>query len=268
MTTPISVEVLSGGASHHGKVVRIGGTVRRPMGSWSTAVHALLLHLEAQGFPGAPRVLGVDGDYELLSFIPGRTPALPPPQWSRTDQAATSVASLLRSYHDAVLEFDFHRWTNWADFVPKPYRAGGILGHNDTVRSNVVFSEKDCTAIALIDFDRAAPSSVVYELAVAASQWIPLRGEEDDDDTASGLRTSNRLRKFLDDYGVDDSAQRSEILAAIEDNEERNRTTLTDLARSGHPAYRAMVEGGALDRIASRQAFLARHHSTLSNALL
>lgn len=40
-------------------VVRVGDTVRRPVGSHSPLVHTLLRHLEEVGFPGAPRFLGI-----------------------------------------------------------------------------------------------------------------------------------------------------------------------------------------------------------------
>ena len=41
-------------------VVRLGDTVRRPLGDHSDQVHLVLRHLEARGFDGAPRLLGVD----------------------------------------------------------------------------------------------------------------------------------------------------------------------------------------------------------------
>jgi hypothetical protein len=50
---------LSEGWLTHG-VVRLGDTVRRPMGPQSPFVHRLLRHLEAVSFDGAPRLLGVD----------------------------------------------------------------------------------------------------------------------------------------------------------------------------------------------------------------
>ena len=40
--------------------IRSGDTVVRPGGSWTPAVHAVLRHLEAVGFDGAPRVVGYD----------------------------------------------------------------------------------------------------------------------------------------------------------------------------------------------------------------
>ncbi len=51
-------ERLAGGWG--GTVLRTGGTVRRSTGHWTPAVHELLMHLEAVGFDGAPRVFGVD----------------------------------------------------------------------------------------------------------------------------------------------------------------------------------------------------------------
>jgi hypothetical protein len=51
-------------------VVRVGDTVRRPMGRWSPGVHALLLHFETVGFDGARRYLGVDEqEREVLSYV-------------------------------------------------------------------------------------------------------------------------------------------------------------------------------------------------------
>ena len=50
-------EVPLGRGNVSGGVVRIGDTVRRPAGPWTPAVHALLGHLHATGFPGAPRPL-------------------------------------------------------------------------------------------------------------------------------------------------------------------------------------------------------------------
>ena len=55
-------------------VVRVGRTVRRPVRPHTPAVHALLRHLEAVGFDGAPRVLGIDGrNREVLTYLPGFT---------------------------------------------------------------------------------------------------------------------------------------------------------------------------------------------------
>jgi len=65
---------LTGGRTTTG-VVRIGNTVHRPIGARAAFVHALLRHLRARAFDGAPRFLGVDSvGREVLSFLPGSVP--------------------------------------------------------------------------------------------------------------------------------------------------------------------------------------------------
>ena len=66
-------------------VVRVGETVRRPTGPWTPAVHALLDHLEAKGFPGSPRARGLDEQgREILTFLPGPN-GMYQPQWIASD---------------------------------------------------------------------------------------------------------------------------------------------------------------------------------------
>lgn len=47
-----------GGGNVSSGVVRVVDTVRRPVGPWTPAVHALLTRLRDAGFRGAPRVSG------------------------------------------------------------------------------------------------------------------------------------------------------------------------------------------------------------------
>jgi hypothetical protein len=65
-------EIPLAGGNVSGGVVRVGDTVRRPAGPWTPAVHALLDHLHAVGFRGAPRPLGLDDrGREVLTYVPG-----------------------------------------------------------------------------------------------------------------------------------------------------------------------------------------------------
>src|SRR5690348_2933452 len=84
-------------------VVLRGTTVRRQMHPWSAAVHGLLRHLEAVGFP-APRLLDVEGDQEVLTFLPGSSGA---EAWAAvvSEAGLQAFARFLRRYHDAVREF-------------------------------------------------------------------------------------------------------------------------------------------------------------------
>ena len=64
------------GASPVRRVVRVGDTVRRQTAPWTPAVHTLLCHLKAAGFPYAPRALGLDEQgREVLTYIEGASGA-------------------------------------------------------------------------------------------------------------------------------------------------------------------------------------------------
>src|SRR5688500_10217288 len=90
--------VLAGG--NMAPVVRVADTVRRVTGPWTPTVHALLRHLEAIGFDGAPRVHGIDDrGREILDFVPG-TVEWPEMGALLTDDGVARGADLLRRYHD------------------------------------------------------------------------------------------------------------------------------------------------------------------------
>jgi hypothetical protein len=96
---------LAGGDVTDG-VVRVGGTVRRPVGPHSPLVHALLAHLESVGFAGAPRFLGIDSTgREVLSYIDGEVAGRPRPPWIADETRLASVGQLVRAYDDAAASF-------------------------------------------------------------------------------------------------------------------------------------------------------------------
>jgi hypothetical protein len=68
---PRAGEVPIAGGRMTSGIVRRGDRLLRPMGPWSPAVHEYLHHLEAAGFAGSPRVLGTEGDREVLAFLEG-----------------------------------------------------------------------------------------------------------------------------------------------------------------------------------------------------
>jgi hypothetical protein len=111
---------LVGGMDPRYAPVRIGDTVHRPAGSSREGVRALLRHLEAVGFDGAPRHLGVDDEgREVVSFIEGEVPLPPYPAWAMTELAIADLGRLVRGFHEATAGFVAPRdpeWaTDWAD---------------------------------------------------------------------------------------------------------------------------------------------------------
>ena len=56
-------------------LTRHGKAVRHSWHPWSPATRALLEHLSAVGFAQSPRVVGTDGDADLLGYVPGASGA-------------------------------------------------------------------------------------------------------------------------------------------------------------------------------------------------
>lgn len=223
---------LVGGTANRGRVHRVGDTVRRPLRPTTPAVHALLRHLEHVGFDGAPRVLGFDDDgREVLTYIPGQAVTAPAPLWGLTDAALRSVGRLLRRFHDAVRDFDPTPFT-WSQAPSPPFNGGGIT-HNDPNLDNVVFRQG--VAVALIDFDLAAPGHPVWDVAGAARFWAPLRGDTDIADTRR-RRQLDRLHILVEAYGLDPH-NRKLVGDAIIGHHEWMFALVADGARNGIPGF-------------------------------
>jgi hypothetical protein len=252
--------VLDGGTSNHGLVVRVGDTVRRPPSP--PAVRALLRHLERVGFDGAPRVLGHDElGREVLSWIDGDVAILPYPGWALTDAALVTVADLLRRYHEAVRTFD-PGGLPWPTAVPAPY-VSGLVGHNDPNLDNVVF--RDGRAVALVDFDLAAPGSALWDVAIAARLWVPLRDPDDVPDHRAG-RMAERLRLFADAYGLP-ADDRSRLGAAVRATHDWCYDVVRAGAERGQPGYVAFWTPAARAHVERGRRWLAAHAGEVDAAV-
>jgi hypothetical protein len=194
-------EVLAGGIANYGKVVRRGNEVLRPTGPHTPAVHALLAHVRKNGFDGAPRVLGIaDDGRERLEFIPGDVPIPPFPAWSQTDEALASTAALLRRYHDAAADFVAPADAVWSDEL-SDREDGPIICHNDVCPENVVY--RNGIAVAIVDWDFAAPGRALYDLGQLAKMCVPIEPPDNAVKTGRGdLDPFRRLRVLADAYGL------------------------------------------------------------------
>jgi Ser/Thr protein kinase RdoA (MazF antagonist) len=181
-------------------VVRVGNTVRRPVGPWTPAVHALLEHLWSVGFRGAPRPLGIDEKgREVLSFAPGDVPwpfhfGLLEPR----DQLA-NVGRLVRELHDAAAEFVPPPDARWNVLMPAD--RDEMIIHHDLAPWNLVIGER----WVFIDWDNAGPGSRLWDVAYAIHGFVPMSAHPDwqRPDAAS------RLRAFVDAYGLDEGQRRA-----------------------------------------------------------
>jgi Phosphotransferase enzyme family len=183
---------LAGGASGV-PVVRVGETVRRPLHANSEFVQALLLHLEAVGFEGAPRFLGIDDEgREILSYVEGRVyPGVDElddqPVTILSDAHLISAGRLIRRFHDATAGSTL---------------AGGaeVVCHPDLGQHNIVF--QGSKAVAIIDWDEdVAPGPRILDFAHAVWSLAEIGRQG-----GAIEEQARRVRLLCDAYRWDDPA--------------------------------------------------------------
>ena len=260
-------QILHGGVANAGAVVRIGGEVRRPSNPHTSTIHALLRHVRAKGVDVVPDALGVDDQgRERLGFIDGEVAVPPFPAWSQTEDWLATTAQLIRRLHDATVDFEPPPAASWSDEMADPSGVHEVICHNDVCPENVV--ARQGRAVALLDFDFAAPGRRVFDLAAFATMCVPI---DSDDDAAllgrTGLDVPSRLRLLADGYGLD-AAQRGELLVVIGDRVRDGGQFVLRRVQAGEPAFIQMWNDmGGMARYDRRRAWFAQHRPTLAAAL-
>ena len=192
----------------------------RPIGAWSFAsatpcgdpragsgavVHALLHHLEQVGFDGAPRYHGEDENgREVLSYIDGDVPIAPHPAWALTDDALVSVARCCVAT-TRPCDPSTRTRTRGRRRCRRPI---GARWSATTTRTSTTSSSATAWPSRLIDFDLASPGSAVWDVALAARLWVPLRDPRRRPRATSPRRAGHRLRLFADAYGLPEASAR------------------------------------------------------------
>jgi Ser/Thr protein kinase RdoA (MazF antagonist) len=220
-------EVLQGGNAS-GPVVRIGETVRKPREISTSVVHAYLSFLKDRGID-VPRALGRDDqDRQILEFVPGESALqlMPLENWRLRE-----VGLLVRRIHDASAQFDI-RDLDFRGLLP-PVGEVDLMCHNDLAPWNLILGERSI----FIDWDSAAPSTRLWDLAYAAQSFGMLVAGEPVDVAAA------RLATFIDAYEADRSL-RTALPAAMADRTRAMCEMLSRAHREGREPWATMfVEG-------------------------
>jgi hypothetical protein len=261
----VDEQPLAGGIANAGRVVRVGPHVLRPSNPHSASIHAYLRAVKLAGFEGASSPVGIDEDgRERLVFIDGEVARAPYPNWSQSDTALASIACLLRSLHDAARGFD-PRGLTWNDALADPV-GGTLVCHNDVELSNVVF--RDGVAVALLDFEFAAPGRPVYDVAQLARLCVPI--DDGFDQARLGWRPADRparLRLVADAYGLDGEG-RGELLTAVDDAIDRIEAAVRRRVDAGDPNSIALWNRtGGRARYDRRRDWWTEHREQFATAL-
>ncbi|WP_194899835.1 phosphotransferase enzyme family protein [Catenulispora pinisilvae] len=244
-------EPMAGGVN---TVLRIGDRVHRPAGQWSPAVHALLEHLAAKGFAGAPRAHGFDAEgREILDFLPGEVPdseAVVP------DEVLVEVAVLLRVLHDASLGFVPPPDAAW---YFEPREPAEVVCHGDVAPYNTVF--RSGHPVALIDFDTAHPAPRVWDVAYAAYRFVQLV-----EDGAPAVEQARRLALFADAYDLA-AGDRAVLLDTVIARLDHLVGFMRAQAAAGHPAFSRHVAEGHDSYYLRNIDHIGRHRDTFAAAL-
>lgn len=209
--------------------------------------------------------VGVDEDGgERLELVPGEVPLPPYPGWAQSDSALASVARLLRAFHDAARGFE---WGNhaWPATLADPV-GGTVVCHNDVELSNVVF--RSGVAVALIDFEFAAPGRPEYDLAQLARLCVPIDHEIDQGrlgwHPADG---ASRFRVVADAYGLD-QAGRIQLLDCIDDALDQIERAARRSVADGDPAAQDVISRtGGIEKYDRRRTWWSKHQPQFAVAL-
>jgi hypothetical protein len=253
-------ESLAGGVDNAGAVVRVGDTVRRPGGS--AQVRLFLQHLDGAGFVGAPRFHGLDErGREIVDYLHGDVAILPYPDWVADEGLLLSIAALQRDLHRAAEGFLLPAGMRWPPRRLPPGAHGSLVCHADLCVENVIV--RNGRAAAFIDFDLATPASPLFDIAIAARHWIPLRDPSDIADARADTDLVARFLAFADAHRLT-AADRSSVTSILAVFLHQALDNTRRRAHEGHPGFAKMWADGYEAMNRRSQTWLATHRHKLS----
>ncbi len=247
----MSEDVLTGGKIN--SVTRRGNIVYRTGGPWVPAVHAVLDHLERQGFRHSPKPLGVDDQgREIISFLPGESMIRPWQPVMFTDDALVQATTMLRELHDATHDLILPPETEWRG-GPAGKTAGQVIRHGDLGPWNTLWEGERLTG--LIDWDFAEPGPPLTDLAQLALYFVPLRGEGHWRECGFPRRPDfqHRVEVICAAYGAFGPA---EIVREIVRLQETAMAEITERAAEGRYPWTMFRDNGEVERTSAEVDWL------------
>ena len=222
----------------------VDGCVHRPLGPHSAFVHELLRFLEAVGFDAAPRLVDVADGHEVLTYLEGHVPIEHPRHVQPavfSDRGVATAFELIRRLHHVT--------------AGSPLAgAEEVVCHGDLSPWNTVYD--DHRAVALIDWDNAAPGRRAEDVGFATWRYLRL-GLPDAPPIGDQRR---QLDLIAETYGGWSPAQLIDLAA---EGQMRHRRLFEDRQAAGDPKTLHLIELGALEYINDTRRWLDAHTDEL-----
>ena len=244
-------ERLGGGNATH-RVTRAGATVRKPWTEASPSVAAYMTALRLAGID-VPEHLGQDEQgRQVLEFIPGR---LAMHSESLTPNELARVGALVRAIHDVSATYRPAVDAVWQTAIVA--RGTDLVCHNDLAPWNLIVGDR----WVFIDWDSAAPSTRLWDVAYAAQTFTLSNPTEEPEHAAINLAA------FVDGYNADYSL-RVDLPAALHRRVMAMYDLLESSHRSGTEPWASMFSSGHGDHWRAVTEYVARHQEMWVRAVL
>lgn len=244
-------EPLAGGNAS-GAVVRIGDTVRKPWTASTPSVVAYVRILRAAGID-LPEPLGRDeSGRQILEFVPGEL-AIERGRMAASD--LRRVGAMVRAIHDVSATYTAPADAVWETAIAPP--GAELVCHNDLAPWNLVIGDDRWV---FIDWDAAAPSTRLWDLAYAAQAFTL------NDTTVAPHVAAAALAAFVDGYDADVELRRALPEAMLE-----RTAAMHDLLRRSHDVglepWSSMFVNGHGGHWRNVTAYVTQHRRVWTAAL-
>ncbi|WP_437090449.1 phosphotransferase [Streptomyces sp. enrichment culture] len=210
----------------------------------------LLGLLEASGWSGAPRYLGMDDEgREVLSHLEGHVAWEPQqPAAVTSDESLVTVARLVREFHDLTAGTPL---------------AGDqeVVCHNDLSPKNTVYQSRsgELRPVAFIDWDLAAPGARVHDIAHVCWQFLGLGPSVTDVE-----EVVRRMRLIVDSYELSD---RRRLVSTILWWQDRCWRGIEAQADAGDAAMARLRDAGVVRQVQTACQWVFDHRGALERSV-
>ncbi len=238
-----------------GKIHKVDDTVVRPSNEWTETVHKFLKFMHDKGADFVPIPYGIEGNNEIISFMPGEVFNDPLPEIFNNDSMIISAALLLAKFHKISEQF-IPYITKECKWMLSPIYPAEVICHGDYAPYNVVIV--DDKVKSLIDFDTIHPGTKLWDISYALYRWVPFIDKSEDVFNES----MRKMRLFLDIYGLEEN-KRDEVVQVMIDRLTSLTNFMKSEAEAGNIDFQRNIDDGHLQKYIDDIEYLKKNEGKI-----